>query len=102
MTRVKVARPIPPPSGGDGRPALSARLTRPSRSPRGREGVRMQLRALGRSGLRRAVAFGGNVFGWTADEATSFACSTPLSSGFNLVDTADVYSRWANGHTGGE
>jgi aryl-alcohol dehydrogenase-like predicted oxidoreductase len=64
----------------------------------------MQLRPLGRSGLNVApLAFGGNVFGWTADEATSFALFDAfVDAGFNLVDTADVYSRWVPGHVGGE
>ena len=62
------------------------------------------LRALGRSGFSVApIAFGGNVFGWTADEATSFKLLDAfVDCGFNLVDTADVYSRWAPGHSGGE
>jgi len=61
-------------------------------------------RALGRSGFAVApLAFGGNVFGWTADEPTSFALLDAfVGDGFNLVDTADVYSRWAPGHHGGE
>lgn len=64
----------------------------------------MQMRPLGRSGLTVApLAFGGNVFGWTADEATSFALLDAfVGDGFNLIDTADVYSRWAPGHQGGE
>jgi aryl-alcohol dehydrogenase-like predicted oxidoreductase len=64
----------------------------------------MQTRPLGRTGFTVApIAFGGNVFGWTADEATSFRLLDAfVDSGFNLVDTADVYSRWAPGHTGGE
>jgi len=64
----------------------------------------MQFRPLGRSGLATApLAFGGNVFGWTADEATSFRLLDAfVDGGFNLVDTADVYSRWAPGHAGGE
>ncbi|HYJ97119.1 MAG TPA: aldo/keto reductase [Burkholderiaceae bacterium] len=64
----------------------------------------MQQRPLGRSGLTVApLAFGGNVFGWTADEATSFKLLDAfVDAGFNLVDTADVYSRWAKGHSGGE
>ena len=64
----------------------------------------MQMQALGRSGLMAApLAFGGNVFGWTADEATSFALLDAfVDAGFNLVDTADVYSRWVPGHSGGE
>jgi aryl-alcohol dehydrogenase-like predicted oxidoreductase len=49
------------------------------------------------------LAFGGNVFGWTADEATSFSLLDAfVDAGFNLVDTADVYSRWVPGHSGGE
>ena len=61
------------------------RLDRPLRTT-------MQLRPLGRSGLSVApLAFGGNVFGWTADEATSFALLDRfVDAGFNLVDTADV------------
>lgn len=64
----------------------------------------MQRRQIGRSGLHVApLALGGNVFGWTADEATSFAVLDAfVDGGFNLVDTADVYSRWAPGHQGGE
>jgi len=62
------------------------------------------LRPLGKSGLNVApITFGGNVFGWTADEKTSFALLDAfVDSGFNLIDTADVYSRWVPGHTGGE
>ncbi len=61
-------------------------------------------RPLGRSGLDVApIAFGGNVFGWTADEKTSFELLDAfVDGGFNLIDTADVYSRWAPGHVGGE
>jgi aryl-alcohol dehydrogenase-like predicted oxidoreductase len=64
----------------------------------------MTTRELGRSGLQVApLALGGNVFGWTADEKTSFAVLDAfVDGGFNLIDTADVYSRWAPGHTGGE
>jgi aryl-alcohol dehydrogenase-like predicted oxidoreductase len=64
----------------------------------------MQLRPLGRSGLSVApLAFGGNVFGWTADEATSLGLLDAfVDDGFNLIDTADVYSRWIKGHSGGE
>ncbi|MDP1649729.1 MAG: aldo/keto reductase [Rubrivivax sp.] len=64
----------------------------------------MQFRPLGRSGLATApLAFGGNVFGWTADAATSFRLLDAfVDSGFNLIDTADVYSRWVPGHGGGE
>lgn len=64
----------------------------------------MDKRPLGRSGLSVApLAFGGNVFGWTADEATSFRLLDRfVDAGFNLVDTADAYSRWAPGHKGGE
>ena len=62
------------------------------------------MRPLGRSGLMVApLAFGGNVFGWTADEGTSFALLDAfVDAGYNLIDTADIYSRWASGHTGGE
>ena len=61
-------------------------------------------RPLGRSTLQVSpLCFGGNVFGWTADEATSFALLDAwVDAGFNFIDTADVYSAWAPGHTGGE
>jgi aryl-alcohol dehydrogenase-like predicted oxidoreductase len=64
----------------------------------------MQLRPLGRSGLQVSpLAFGGNVFGWTVDEAQSFRLLDAwLDAGFNFVDTADVYSAWVPGHVGGE
>lgn len=64
----------------------------------------MKHRALGTSDLQVApLAFGGNVFGWSADEATSFSLLDAfVESGFNLLDTADVYSRWVPGHVGGE
>ncbi len=59
---------------------------------------------LGRSGLSTPpLIFGGNVLGWTADEATSFKLLDAfMEAGFNAIDTADVYSRWAPGHSGGE
>src|SRR5947209_517 len=61
-------------------------------------------RCLGESGPEVGpIAFGGNVFGWTADEPTSFKLlDAAVAAGFNLIDTADVYSRWAPGHKGGE
>ena len=64
----------------------------------------MPLRPLGRSGLQVApLALGGNVFGWTADEKASFAVLDAfVDAGFNLVDTADIYSNWVPGHAGGE
>ncbi len=64
----------------------------------------MDKRPLGRSALRVApIAFGGNVFGWSADEATSFSLLDAfVDAGFDLIDTADVYSRWVRGHAGGE
>jgi len=64
----------------------------------------MKMRQLGRSGLSVSpLCLGGNVFGWTADERTSFSLLDAwLDAGFNFVDTADVYSRWAPGHQGGE
>lgn len=49
------------------------------------------------------VVFGGNIFGWTVDEKVSFELLDEFTgAGFNMIDTADVYSRWAPGHTGGE
>jgi aryl-alcohol dehydrogenase-like predicted oxidoreductase len=64
----------------------------------------MNRRPLGRSGLSIApLVFGGNVFGWTADEATSFRLLDAfVDGGFNAIDTADVYSAWVPGHAGGE
>lgn len=64
----------------------------------------MKKRSLGNSGLEVApLAFGGNVFGWTADERTSFRLLDAfVAAGFNLIDTADVYSRFAPGNHGGE
>ena len=63
-----------------------------------------QKRKLGRSGLEIApLAFGGNVFGWTIDEPTSFKLLDAfVAQGLNLIDTADVYSRWKPGNKGGE
>ena len=64
----------------------------------------MNRRELGRSGLQVSpLCLGGNVFGWTADEATSFTLLDAwVDAGMNFIDTADVYSRWAPGHSGGE
>ena len=64
----------------------------------------MDKRALGRSGLQaRPFAFGGNVFGWTADEKASHAMlDMCVEAGVALIDSADVYSAWVPGHTGGE
>lgn len=64
----------------------------------------MEKRQLGQSALRVApLCLGGNVFGWTADEATSHQLLDGfVAGGFNFIDTADVYSRWADGHQGGE
>jgi len=64
----------------------------------------MKKRKLGNSSIEVSpLAFGGNVFGWTADESTSFTLLDAFAAaGFNLIDTADVYSRWVPGHRGGE
>jgi aryl-alcohol dehydrogenase-like predicted oxidoreductase len=64
----------------------------------------MQHRRLGRSDLSIApLAFGGNVFGWSVDEKRSFELLDQfVDAGFNLIDTADVYSAWAPGNRGGE
>ena len=64
----------------------------------------MELRNLGRSGIRVGpLALGGNVFGWTADEAASFrVLDAFVDAGLNLIDTADAYSTWAPGNKGGE
>ena len=64
----------------------------------------MEKRKLGRSGLEIApLVFGGNVFGWTADETTSFQMLDRFTeAGLDAIDTADAYSRWVPGHKGGE
>ncbi|MDX1125169.1 aldo/keto reductase [Sinorhizobium medicae] len=64
----------------------------------------MEMRRLGRTGLSIApLVFGGNVFGWTADEKTSFALLDAFfDADFNAIDTADVYSSWVPGNSGGE
>ena len=64
----------------------------------------MQRKPLGKSGLiLPPIVFGGNVFGWTADPLTSFKLLDGLmEAGLNAIDTADVYSRWAPGNSGGE
>jgi aryl-alcohol dehydrogenase-like predicted oxidoreductase len=61
-------------------------------------------RRIGSSGMEVApLALGGNVFGWTADEATSFRILDAfVDSGGTMIDTADVYSAWVSGHQGGE
>ena len=64
----------------------------------------MEMRQLGRTAFKVApLAFGGNVFGWTVDEPASFRLLDAfVDAGFNLIDTADSYSRWVPGHQGGE
>jgi len=64
----------------------------------------MTKRPLGNSGLQVApLALGGNVFGWTIDRNTSFAVLDAfVDHGFNLVDTANIYSTWVPRHQGGE
>ncbi len=64
----------------------------------------MDKRPIGDSGLAVApLALGGNVFGWTADEQTSFAILDAfVDAGGTMIDTADVYSAWVPGHQGGE
>jgi aryl-alcohol dehydrogenase-like predicted oxidoreductase len=64
----------------------------------------MQKRRLGHSSLEIApLVFGGNVFGWTADQSTSFSLLDAfVAAGFNCIDTADVYSNFVPGHKGGE
>jgi len=64
----------------------------------------MEKRELGNSGIKIApLAFGANVFGWTVDEPTGFLLLDAfVDAGFNLIDTADVYPRWAPGCQGGE
>ncbi|HEY1577256.1 MAG TPA: aldo/keto reductase [Terracidiphilus sp.] len=64
----------------------------------------MRKRQIGRSGLQVPVlCLGGNVFGWTVNEAQSFRLlDAALDAGLNFIDTSDIYSRWVSGHAGGE
>jgi aryl-alcohol dehydrogenase-like predicted oxidoreductase len=64
----------------------------------------MRTKELGKSGIQLPpIVFGANVFGWTADVATSFKLlDALLEAGLNAIDTADAYSRWVPGHSGGE
>ncbi|EPX75831.1 aldo/keto reductase [Salipiger mucosus] len=64
----------------------------------------MQRRPLGTTGFEIApIVFGGNVLGWTTDEAESFrVLDAFIDHGFDTIDTADIYSAWAEGHSGGE
>ena len=64
----------------------------------------MQARRLGRSDITvMPWCFGGNVFGWTADRDASFALLDAfVGAGFDFIDTADIYSKWVPGHSGGE
>ncbi len=64
----------------------------------------MQSRPLGQSGLAvPPIVLGGNVFGWTIDQAASFRLlDAAVEMGLSAIDTADVYSRWVPGHAGGE
>jgi aryl-alcohol dehydrogenase-like predicted oxidoreductase len=63
-----------------------------------------QTRKLGHSGLEVSpLMLGGNVFGWTIDQPTSFQILDAfVDAGLNFIDTADIYSTWVPGHTGGE
>jgi aryl-alcohol dehydrogenase-like predicted oxidoreductase len=64
----------------------------------------MKKREIGKSGIEVApLMLGGNVFGWTADEATSFKILDAfVTAGLDFIDTADSYSTWVPGHQGGE
>src|SRR6185295_13549095 len=68
------------------------------------EEAQMQKRRVGDSTIEIApLALGGNVFGWTADETTSFAILDAfVDAGGTMIDTADVYSAWVPGNQGGE
>jgi aryl-alcohol dehydrogenase-like predicted oxidoreductase len=64
----------------------------------------MDRRKLGNSGLEVSpICFGGNIFGWTADEQTSLGLLDAfVGAGYNFIDTADMYSRWAHNGEGGQ
>jgi aryl-alcohol dehydrogenase-like predicted oxidoreductase len=66
--------------------------------------MQMEKRKLGSAGPEvPAICLGGNVYGWTLNEADTFRqLDAALAAGLNFVDTADVYSRWAPGNKGGE
>src|SRR5207237_54831 len=88
----------------DSRSSNEAQVGRAGGSAQRAKAVNMEKRKLGNTGFDVApLALGGNVFGWTADEAMSFRLLDAfVAAGFNLVDTADSYSRWVAGHKGGE
>jgi aryl-alcohol dehydrogenase-like predicted oxidoreductase len=75
-----------------------------TRSTEAERASQMNMRKLGKTGIEISpLVFGGNVFGWTVDQAASFKLLDAFAAaGFNSVDTADVYSRWVPGHSGGE
>jgi aryl-alcohol dehydrogenase-like predicted oxidoreductase len=64
----------------------------------------MKTHKLGKTGIEISpLIFGGNIFGWTVDQPKSFQLLDAFAdAGFNAIDTADTYSRWAPGHKGGE
>ncbi|MCB9452637.1 MAG: aldo/keto reductase [Anaerolineaceae bacterium] len=64
----------------------------------------MEYTNLGRTGLKVSrLCLGTMTFGWSADETTSFAIlDAAAEAGINFLDTADIYSRWVEGNTGGE
>jgi aryl-alcohol dehydrogenase-like predicted oxidoreductase len=68
------------------------------------KGCEMKKRRLGNTGFEISpLALGGNVFGWTIDEPTSFEILDAfVAAGFNFIDTADVYAKWVSGNKGGE
>ena len=75
-----------------------------TRSVAERTGYAVGMPTLGSTGLEvHPLCLGGNVFGWTADEETSFAVLDAYAAARgNFIDTADVYSAWVPGHQGGE
>lgn len=74
------------------------------RNRRDGEMKKPKLRKLGHTHIEIApLVFGGNVFGWTADEGTSFdLLDAFVERGYNAIDSADVYSVWGDGNEGGE
>src|SRR6516165_3307783 len=90
--------------GAKGRPVSSSRLSHPLTGHKHSGIFTMEKRKLGASGLEIApLVLGGNVFGWTADEATSLSLIDAfVDQGFDCIDTADTYSIWVEGHKGGE
>src|ERR1700722_16385326 len=85
-------------------PSFSRFHPTPGKKSSAEERIAMIKRKLGKTGMEISpLVFGGNIFGWTVDEAMSFKLLDAfVAAGFNSVDTPDMYSKWVPGHVGGE